>query len=103
MATVDIVDRADMTEKLKGMLELNPKQTAIVTIDMHRGHLDTEVATMPASAEDAEKVIKNAESVLGFSRDYGIPIIHVKLVFRKIPGLGSEGMPVKFWNELHEI
>ena len=35
MATVDIVDRADMTEKLKGMLELNPKQTAIVTIDMH--------------------------------------------------------------------
>ena len=103
MATVDIVDRADMTETLKGMLELNPKKTAIVTIDMHRGHLDTEVATMPASAEDAERVIKNAESVLGFSRDYGIPIIHVKLVFRKIHGLGSEGMPVKFWKALHDI
>ena len=70
---------------------------------MPRGHLDAEVATMPASAEDAEKVIKNAESVLGFSRDYGIPIIHVKLVFRKIPGLGSEGMPVKFWKALHDI
>ncbi len=103
MATVDIVDRGDMTEKLMGMLELDPKQTAIVTIDMHRGHLDPEVATMPASAEDAEKVIKNAEEVLDFARGYGIPIIHVKLVFRKIPGLGSEGMPVKFWKALHDI
>ena len=91
MATVDIVDRGDMTEKLMGMLELDPKQTAIVTIDMHRGHLDPEVATMPASAEDAEKVIKNAEEVLDFARGYGIPIIHVKLVFRKIPRSGKRG------------
>jgi nicotinamidase-related amidase len=27
----------------------------------------------------------------------------VKLVWRKIPGLGSEGMPVKFWKALHDI
>ncbi len=103
MANINIVDRSDMTEKLMGMLELDPLKTAIVTIDMHRGHLDPEVATMPASAEDAERVIKNAEDVLGFARDHGVPVIHVKLVFRKIPGLGSEGMPVKFWKALHDI
>jgi nicotinamidase-related amidase len=103
MANVEIVDRSDMTSKLMGMLELNPIQTAIVTIDMHKGHLDPEVATMPASAEDSERVIKNAEDVLGFARNHGVPIIHVKLVFRKIPGLGSEGMPVKFWKALHDI
>ena len=103
MANIDIVDRSEMTETLMGMLELDPIKTAIVTIDMHRGHLDPEVATMPASAEDAERVIKNAEDVLGFARAHGVPIIHVKLVFRKIPGLGSEGMPVKFWKALHDI
>ena len=103
MTTVEIVERGEMTDKLMGMLELDPMRTAIVTIDMHRGHLDPEVATMPASAEDAERVIKKAEDVLDFARVHGVPIIHVKLVFRKIPGLGSEGMPVKFWKALHDI
>jgi nicotinamidase-related amidase len=28
---------------------------------------------------------------------------HVKLVFRKIPGLGSEGMTQPFWHTLHEM
>ena len=94
MANVEIVDRSDMTSKLMSMLDLKPLKTAIVTIDMHKGHLDPAVATMPADAKDSERVIKNAEDVLGFARNHGVPVIHVKLVFRKIPGLGSEGMPV---------
>tara|TARA_B100000029_G_scaffold287942_1_gene281740 strand:+ start:4102 stop:4836 length:735 start_codon:yes stop_codon:yes gene_type:complete len=103
MANVEIVDRSDMTSKLMSMLDLKPLKTAIVTIDMHKGHLDPAVATMPADAKDSERVIKNAEDVLGFARNHGVPVIHVKLVFRKIPGLGSEGMPVKFWKALHDI
>jgi nicotinamidase-related amidase len=103
MANVEIVDRSDMTNKLMDMLKLDPIKTAIVTIDMHRGHLDPEVATMPAAPEDSKRVIENAEDVLGFARSHAVPIIHVKLVFRKIPGLGSEGMPVKFWKALHDI
>ena len=65
MANIDIVDRSEMTEKLLGMLELDPVKTAIVTIDMHRGHLDPAVATMPASTEDAERVIKNSRGRSG--------------------------------------
>ncbi len=103
MATVEIVDRSDMTDTLMDMLHVEPEKTAIITIDMHRGHLDPEVATMPASAEDAERVIKAAEDVIDFARVHGVPIIHVKLVFRKIPGLGSEGMRVPFWKALHDI
>lgn len=103
MATVEIVDRSEMTNTLMDKLQLEPERTAIVTIDMHRGHLDPEVATMPASAEDAERVIKSAEEVLEFARAHRIPIIHVKLVFRKIPDLGSEGMKVHFWKALHDI
>jgi len=103
MATVEIVDRSEMRDQLASMLTLEPEKSAIVTIDMHRGHLDPEVATMPASAEDAERVIKAAEDVIDFARVHGVPIVHVKLVFRKIPGLGSEGMRAPFWKALHDI
>ena len=48
MTTVTLIDRSAMIEKLMSKLELIPKETAIVTVDMHRGHLDPEVATQPA-------------------------------------------------------
>ncbi len=103
MAQVEILDRSEMTDTLTEMLTLDPKETVVVTIDMHRGHLDPEVATMPASDEDCEKVIGNGEELLQFARAHQIPVVHVKLVFRKIPGLGSEGMRVPFWKMLHDI
>ena len=33
------------------MIRLDPKTTAVVSIDMHRGHLDPAVATMPLHPE----------------------------------------------------
>ena len=103
MKTVEILDRSDMIEKMMGLLELRPQDTAIVTIDMHRGHLDSQVATMPAKPEDAARVITAATDALDFARGNGIPIIHVILVWRKIPGLGSEGMSVPFWAAMSAI
>ncbi len=103
MTTVEIVDRSTMTKKLRDGLVLRPRETAIVTIDMHRGHLDPEVATMAAKAEDAKRVIAAAKQVLDLARARGVPVIHVKLVFRKIPGVGSEGMTQPFWRALHEM
>ena len=67
---VEILDRSEMTDQLKEMIALDPKETTIVTIDMHRGHLDPEVATMPASDEDCESVIGHAEELLGFARSH---------------------------------
>ena len=103
MTNVQIVDRSDYQQKMLAQLELKPRETAIVTIDMHRGHLDPEIATMPASPEDSARVIKNAADVLGFARALDVPIIHVKLVYRNIKGLGSEGMMNPFWQALHKI
>ena len=103
LTTVDILDRSDMRAKMMDELRLNPRETAIVTIDMHRGHLDPEIATMPASAEDSKRVIANAKEVLDFARTQGVPVIHVILVFRKIPGLGSEGMTQPFWQAVTNI
>src|SRR6185295_13831910 len=38
MKTVEIVERGSLLEGLYGQLELKASETAIVTIDMHRGH-----------------------------------------------------------------
>ena len=102
MEQVEIVDRSTMTGRLRDGLVLRPRETAIVTVDMHRGHLDPEVATMAAKPEDSTRVIAAGREILDLARQRGVPIIHVKLVFRDIPGLGSEGMRSPFWHALHE-
>ena len=101
--TVEILDRSSMVDRLKNDLEVNPERTAIITIDMHRGHLDPTVATMPAKPEDCVRVIAAAERCLAFARSQRVPVVHVKLVWRKIAGVGSEGMTNPFWHALHEI
>jgi nicotinamidase-related amidase len=98
---VEIVERSSLVAGLYRQLELKPAETALITIDMHRGHLDMDVATMPAKPEDAKRVIGNARQVLDFSRRLKIPIVHVVLVYRRIPGIGSEGMTSPFWKAMH--
>jgi nicotinamidase-related amidase len=101
MKSVDIVDRSSLLAGLYKELNLERKKTAIVAIDMHRGHLDMEVATMPAKPEDAKRVIARAKEVLDFSRKMQIPVIHVVLVYRKLKNIGSEGMTSPFWKAMH--
>jgi biuret amidohydrolase len=103
MATVEIVDRSEMIEKMKALLEINPKQTAIVTVDMHRGHLDPAVATMPAPSADCERVIRATERLLQRARAAGVRVIHVVTVQRLIPGLGAEGRACPFWAKLSQM
>ena len=101
MSTVNIVDRPALFAGLYRELELDPKETAVVAVDMHRGHLDMDVATMPATPEDAARVINNAEAALDYARAKGVPVIHVILVYRRLPGIGSEGMVSPFWQAMH--
>ena len=39
------------------MLRLDPKTTAVVAIDMHRGHLDPSVATLPPAPDRCGPVL----------------------------------------------
>ena len=103
MTEIEIVDRSAMIDRMHAGLKLNPRQTAIVTVDMHRGHLDPSVATMATDPHDARRVIAAARELLDFARGASIPVIHVKLVYRRIPGLGSEGMTQPFWRAMHEL
>jgi nicotinamidase-related amidase len=101
MKNLELVDRSSLLAGLYQQLSLRGKQTALVTIDMHRGHLDMDVATMPAKPEDAKRVIANARAALDFARGLKIPVIHVVLVYRRLPELGSEGMRSPFWKAMH--
>src|SRR5438309_11854860 len=101
MASIEIVDRSSLISGLYEQLVLNPRETALVTIDMHRGHLDMDVATMPARPEDAKRVIRHACAALDFARAREIPVIHVILVYRRIKNIGSEGMRSPYWKAMH--
>ena len=103
MASIEIVDRSSMTERLNRGLVLDARETAIVTVDMHRGHLDPAVATLPTSPEDATRVIAAAKDVLDFARARGVPVIHVKQIYRRLPNLANEGMSQPFWTAMQAL
>lgn len=96
---VDLVDRSTLIAGLYKQLVL--ERPAIVTIDMHRGHLDMDVATMPAKPEDAKRVIARGKEVLDVARNLKIPVVHIVLVHRRIPGVGTDAMVSPFWQAMH--
>jgi biuret amidohydrolase len=103
MVEIELVDRSSMIAALNREIRIVPSSTAIVAIDMHRGHLDMSVATMPTTPEDAERVIGNAKKLLGYARSLGVSVIHVKLVMRRLRKGGSETNNVRFWQALQKI
>ncbi len=50
---------------------------AVVTIDMHRGHLDPAVATMPVPPGAEARVIRSNAAFLAAARAARVPVIHV--------------------------
>ena len=57
---------------------------AIVSVDMHRGHLDPEVATLPLlPAERCTRVIANTARFFHEARKKGVPVISIITEFRE--------------------
>ncbi|WP_397473087.1 cysteine hydrolase family protein [Pusillimonas sp.] len=50
---------------------------AVVTIDMHRGHLDPAVATMPVKPGTEARTIQNNAAFLAAARAADVPVIHM--------------------------
>jgi biuret amidohydrolase len=74
---------------LREELTIDPGRTALITVDMHRGHLDPEIATQPVSADDARRVVQATARALAIVRDRGIPVIHVILTIRPVEAEGA--------------
>jgi nicotinamidase-related amidase len=63
-------------------LGVDRPKAAVVAIDLHRGHLDMSVATMPTTPEVAERVIAANERLFAWCRGAGIPVVHLLTQYR---------------------
>jgi biuret amidohydrolase len=61
---------------------LDPSKTAVVSIDMHRGHLDPS-PDCPCPAPRARDVVAPIDAFHDLVRSFDIPIIHVRSVLRR--------------------
>jgi nicotinamidase-related amidase len=89
--------RVEMREKLNEALEIVPARTAVVAIDMHRGHLDPEIATMPVAADIARAVVDSSAGLLRATRAAGIPTFYLVMHNRFLGG-ESEYLRNPFWH-----
>jgi nicotinamidase-related amidase len=55
---------------------------AVVTVDLHRGHLDPAVATLPLPVDAAAALVGRAVPILARYREAGVPVIHVITSYR---------------------
>lgn len=78
------------------MIRLDPKRTAAVAIDMHRGHLDPEVATLPLPAERCGPVIDRAAALFRALRQQGVPVVHVVTEYRDAGEIAAN----PFWHAI---
>lgn len=57
-------------------------KAAVVAIDLHRGHLDPAVATMPLAADKAARVLAANRQLFDRCRAARIPIVHLLTQYR---------------------
>jgi biuret amidohydrolase len=70
-------------------LPLPGRRPAVVTIDLHRGHLDATVATMPLPAGAAARVTKANADFLREVRSREVPVVHVVTSYRAVEEIAS--------------
>lgn len=64
-----------------GVDEIRP---AVIAIDLHRGHMDPAVATMPLAPEKCGPVIEANRRFFDAARGRGIPVIHLLTMYRSV-------------------
>lgn len=69
-------------EEVEQAFERFARAPAVVTIDLHRGHLDPGVATLPLDAGRAAELVRRTVPLLDAYRDLGLPVIHLVTRYR---------------------
>lgn len=70
----------------------DPSRTAVVSIDMHRGHLEDD-PTCPCPAPRAREIVEPIDRFHRAVRSAGVPIVHVKTVLRASGADDVKGIP----------
>lgn len=66
---------------------------AVIAIDLHRGHMDPSVATLPLEAGRAAAVVEANRRFFAGCREAGIPIVHLVTKYRDVTEIRSN----PFW------
>lgn len=93
----EILDRREFIQALRGQLTVDSRRTAALAVDVHRGHLDPEIGTMPVAPEDAARVRAACARLFAGARAVHVPIIYVLLTYRRTTPPGLENMGNPFW------
>jgi nicotinamidase-related amidase len=91
-----------MRQRLNAELRLDPRRTAVLAIDTHRGHLDPEIATMPVAAEVAAEIVAASRRLLDATRAAGIPTVYLVMHNRTIDG-ETEFLRNPWWRAVDRI
>lgn len=81
---VHFIDRSQFFDTMNGALEIDPAESAVLTIDMHRGHFDPDIATMPVPPESGRLTVERTASLLASARATRFTIIHSITVRRTV-------------------
>lgn len=99
---IPVVDRSAMVQALRRHLALDPARTAVLAVDVHRGHLDPAVATMPVDADRARRVVRSLARLFQMARRARIPVIYITMNHRTLPFPGAESMVNPFWKAVED-
>jgi nicotinamidase-related amidase len=83
----------DLQSESHASLEALALRPAVVTIDLHRGHLDPSVATLALPDAKAEAVVAHSIALLDDFRRMQVPIIHVVTSYRNTDEIVSN----RYW------
>lgn len=84
MRTVELMDRHEFVGAMTSALCIDLARTAVLTIDMHRGHLDPDIATMRVRPDNAADLVKQTAKLLRAARSLGMAAIHSVTVRRPV-------------------
>lgn len=86
--SVEIIDRSDYLAAMKKELQIDPKRTAVIQIDMHRRQIDPRWAPFPA--ERGDPLLERTGRFLQQCRDAGLPVIQIMVNRRPIEDVQPE-------------
>jgi nicotinamidase-related amidase len=66
----------------RASLETLALRPVALTIDLHRGHLDPEVATLPLASDAAAALVERVVPLLDEYRALGVPVVHLITAYR---------------------
>jgi biuret amidohydrolase len=81
---VRMQDKTKFIDAMKKELEIDPRTTALVVVDMHQGHLDPDIAISLVPEPERKRVLANSKRLIEIVRKCKIPIIHVIVNLRPV-------------------